>query len=176
MVGYVSSFFLSLRTSSVLHETNRPSSRFLQERGEGRAREKGEALLERLNLCVARRDTCLEILHQEIAAFVEVRVDLVELLEFRKHLVARGFSIDEILLRLRLFRALRHDVFVLLSERLRSVFSKLFKRRLSLLFAADGLGLHGLRVVDDLLDHTHDTAWGGTFLVGLEAWGRRLLR
>merc|ERR1719247_3031860 len=37
----------------------------------------------------------------------------------------------------------------------------------------DGLGLHGLRVVDDLLEHAHDAARCLVLRVGLEARGRR---
>merc|ERR1719263_681443 len=53
------------------------------------------------------------------------------------------------------------------------VLNEILVRLLSLSLGAGGIGLHRLGIVDDLLDHAHNTSSGTALLVLLESWRRR---
>merc|ERR1719218_421530 len=57
------------------------------------------------------------------------------------------------------------------------VLDKLLVSLLGILLAADRFSLHGLRIIDDLLDHAHHTTSSGIlFVLGKPGRGRRTCR
>merc|ERR550514_18726 len=145
----------------------------LQELRELRPGEDGLRLLERLDLLVARGLPELKVLNDEITASVELAVIVRQLLELEHDSLLRLLRLDKVRFRLCLLLALVHDVLALRLDGVVRLLYKVLVRLLGVLLRADGLGLHGLSVVDDLLDHAHHTTRTGVLFVRLEAGGRR---
>merc|ERR1719310_1937016 len=81
-------------------------------------------------------------------------------------------SLDMITLGLCLVLRLVDNVFALGLDRGIGLFDEVLVSLLRIFFRADGLGLHRLSIVDDLLDHTHDAARSCVLLIAIEAWWR----
>merc|ERR1719235_3033253 len=102
----------------------------LEEGGEGRAGERGEALLQGLDLCVARLHPDVEVLDHVVAGVVDVEILLHELLEVGDLLVPRGLLRDLVLLLLRVRLGLRGDVLLERDDRLIGVVREVLVRLL----------------------------------------------
>merc|ERR1719238_2151765 len=142
----------------------------LQEGLELRSRQNRLRLLEGLDLLVAGGLAKIKILQHEVAALVQLEVVVPELLELQLH--GRQFLLRLCLvgLSLRLVLGLVHNLLGLCLDRRVRVLDKVLVRLLGILLRANGLRLHGLGVVDDLLDHAHHAARGLVLIVRLEAW------
>mmetsp|Transcript_114105 Transcript_114105/g.322673 ORF Transcript_114105/g.322673 Transcript_114105/m.322673 type:complete len:263 (+) Transcript_114105:38-826(+) len=149
-------------------------SRALQEGSEIRAGEYGFRLLQCLDFLVAGGLPEFEVFHHEVAARMQLRVVVGELLQLKHHRLLALFRLHEDHLRLRLRLRLVDDVLVLRLHGSVCILHEILVGFLGILFRADGLGLHGLRVADDLLEQAHDATRRGALLVGLEArrWRR----
>merc|ERR1719454_664786 len=140
------------------------------------SRQDGFGLLERLNLLIPGSLADLEILHDEIAVLVELSVVVGELLQLEKGGLLVGDCLLEVLLGLCPLLSLVDLRLGLLLNGGVGVRDEILVCLLSLSLGAGGIGLHLLGVVDDLLDHAHDTTGGTALLVLLESWrGRRAL-
>merc|ERR1719454_943349 len=140
------------------------------------SRQDGFGLLECLNLLVPGSLADLEVLHDEIAVLVELGVVVGELLQLEKGGLLVGDCLLKVLLGLCPLLGLVDLRLGLLLNGGVGVSDEILVCLLCLGLSASGIGLHLLGVIDDLLDHAHDTTGGTALLVLLESWrGRRAL-
>merc|ERR1719502_1350461 len=143
-------------------------SRLLQELRELRARQNGLSLLQRLDLLLAGRLPDLEVLQHEIAAAVQIRILVRQLLELSHYRLLLHLSLHLIALRLRLLLSLIGNVSALRLDAVIRLLHEILVGLLRILLRLDRLG-----VVDDLLDHAHHASSRTALLVLLEPRGRR---
>merc|ERR1719240_2152440 len=144
-------------------------SRLLQELRELRARQNGLSLLQRLDLLLAGRLPDLEVLQHEIAAAVQIRILVRQLLELSHY----RLLLHLIALRLRLLLSLIGNVSALRLDAVIRLLHEILVGLLRILLRLDRLRLHRLGVVDDLLDHAHHTSSRPALLVLLKPRRRR---
>merc|ERR1719335_1380149 len=145
----------------------------LQEHGELRARQDRLRLAERLDFLVAGRLPDVEVLQGEVARLVQISVLVHELLLLVHGRLLRLLGRDLVRLSRRLLLGLVRDVTRLLLDRLVRVLHVRLVGLLRIGLSLDRLGLEGLGVAHDLLEHAHDTAGTRRLLVLLEARRRR---
>merc|ERR1719162_794511 len=149
------------------------NSRRLQERIEVSTRQDRLGLLEGLDLLITGGLADLEILHDEITALVELGIVVRELLELEKDSLLVFIGLIQVSLCLGLLLGLVNDLLGLGLDGCVGLFHEILICLLGILFSADGLCLHCLGIVDDLLDHAHDTTRRLVLGIVLEAWRRR---
>merc|ERR1719198_685671 len=137
-------------------------------------RQDGLGLLERLNLLITGGLADLEVLHDEVAALVEFGVVVRELLQLKQSVFLVLGCLVQVLLGLCTLLNLVGLRLGLLLDRRVGILDEILVRLLGVLLGADDLSLHGLGIVDDGLDHAHDTAGVLVLLVLLESRRRRL--
>merc|ERR1719174_2347132 len=141
------------------------------------AGEDSSGLLERLNLLIAARLTDLEVLHDEIAAGVQLTVGFGEIGQLLHGVVVALSVLHEILVGLGLLLGLFDDLGSLVLNGGVAVLDEVLVTLLGILLCNNGLVLHGLSIIDDGLNHALDTASLLVLAVVLEAghWRRVLL-
>merc|ERR1719487_283068 len=145
----------------------------LKEVAELGSRENCFGLFQSIDLLVTGSLADLEIFHDEITALMQLGVVVGELLQLQKHVLLCLVGFCQVLLGLCLFfRLVHHFLGLGLNGRV-GFLNKILVCLLGILLRADGVSLHGLGIIDDLLDHAHDTASCCVLLVLLESWWRR---
>merc|ERR1719454_2405063 len=124
------------------------------------SRQDGLGLLERLDLLIPGGLADLEVLHDEIAVLVELGVVVGELLQLEKGGLLVGDCLLEVLLGLCPLLSLVDLRLGLLLNGGVGVRDEILVCLLCLGLSASGIGLHLLGVIDDLLDHAHNTTGG----------------
>merc|ERR1719362_581997 len=116
----------------------------------------------------------LEVLLDEVAALVKLRVVIGQLLELSVGPLEFGFCLHVVCFGSSLLSRLADDVVGVRIYGCIGVLHEVLIGLLRVFLGPDGLGLHCLRVVDNLLQHGQDTAAARIVLVGVEArrWGR----
>merc|ERR1719460_1845035 len=145
----------------------------LQEAPLARALHDRLRLAQAVHLLVERSLAGVEVLEREVAALVEVRVlvhELLQLVQSRGQLHLRRHLI---LLRRGFFLALVGDGTNLVLNGGVRVLDERLVGLLRVGLRLDGVRLHRLRFGDDLLQHAHHPAGSGGLLVGLEPGRRR---
>merc|ERR1719197_1192638 len=125
----------------------------------------GFRLRETLHLLVEGRLARVEVVEREVARLVQISLlvlILLLLVQRGRMVLLRGGLVD---LLLGLLFALVRDVAGLLLDRRVRVLHEGLVGLLSIGFSLDGVGFHCLRLRDDLLKHTHDTAGPGGLVV-----------
>merc|ERR1719159_2054241 len=133
------------------------------------ASEDGFGLVQSLYLLLEGSLADFEILHQEVARLVQIRLLVLQLLllvQSRVPVLLRGC---EIALGLGLLPGLVRDLTRLLLDRRIRVLHERLVGLLRVRLGLDRVGLELLRLADDLLDHAHDAASPRGLLVLLEA-------
>merc|ERR1719456_993462 len=113
-------------------------------------RKDGLRLLQRLNLLIAGSLAKIEVLENEVAALVQLRVVVRQLLKLKHDGLLRLFRLDEVRLSLCPHFGLLHDVFALRLNRCVRLLHEVLVCLLRILLRADGLRLHSLCIVYDL--------------------------
>merc|ERR1719502_214420 len=142
----------------------------LQEGFELGTRQDGLSLLERLDLLIASSLADLEVLEHKVAAGVQLSLVVCKLFQLQHNSFLVFLGLNEISFCLCLALRLVDNVLGFLLDGVVGVLDKVFIGLLGILFRTDHFGLHCLGIVDDLLDHTHDSTGSSILLVGLEAW------
>merc|ERR1719162_644124 len=127
------------------------NSRRLQERIEVSTRQDRLGLLEGLDLLITGGLADLEILHDEITALVKLGIVVRELLELEEHRLLVFIGLIQVSLCLGLLLGLVNDLLGLGLDGCVGLFHEILICLLGILFSADGLCLHCLGIVDDLL-------------------------
>merc|ERR1719215_784772 len=130
-------------------------------------------LLECLNFLVPGSLANLKILHDKIAILVELSIVVGELLQLEEGCLLIGDSLLQILLCLGLLLSLVDLGLGLLLNGGIGVLDKFFIRCLGFSLSTSSICLHFLGIIDDLLNHAHDTSSSTTLLVLLESRWRR---
>merc|ERR1719502_786843 len=162
-----------LPSTEHLSKSQAKSSGSLEILDELGTRQDGLGLLECLDLLIPGSLADLEVLHDEVAVLVELRVVVGELLQLEEGGLLVGDCLLEVLLRLGALLGLVDLGLGLLLNGGVCVLDEILICLLGLSLGAGGICLHLLGVVDDLLDHAHDTTGGTALLVLLESWRRR---
>merc|ERR1719181_1513329 len=133
----------------------------------------GLRLAQAVHLLVQRRLVGVEVVEREVAALVEVRVLVHELLQLVEGRGQLFLSRDLILLRRGFLLALVGDGTNLVFNRSIRVLNERLVCLLRISLCLDGVRLHRLRLGDDLIQHAHHTAGSRRLLVLLESRRRR---
>merc|ERR1719162_1851204 len=120
-------------------------------------REDGCGLLERLNLVIAAGLANLKILHDKIAAGVQLTIGLGEVRQLLNCVIIALSVLDEVFVGLGLLLGLFDDLRGLVLNGAVAVLDKVLVSLLRILFSNNGFVLHGLGIVNDGLDHALDT-------------------
>merc|ERR1719240_1849786 len=140
---------------------------------EVRARKNGLGLAQSLDLLVHRSLADLEVLHDEVAALVELGRVLGQTLKLRQRRLEVAFGLHEIALGLGLVLAHHHERLLRRLDGIVGVLQEGLVGVLRVALGHDGLALHVLRVVDDALEHRQDASGARARRVLLEPRRRR---
>merc|ERR1719487_2387644 len=137
------------------------------------ARQNGLGLAQSLDLLVHRSLADLEVLHDEVAALVELGRVLGQTLKLRQRRLEVAFGLHEIALGLGLVLAHHHERLLRSLNGIVGVLQEGLVGVLRVALGHDGLALHVLRVVDDALEHRQDAPGARARRVLLEPRRRR---
>merc|ERR1719498_2065384 len=136
-------------------------------------RQDGLGLLECLDLLIPGGLADLEVLHDEVAVLVELSVVVGKLLQLEESGLLVGDGLLHVLLGLGALLGLVHLGLGLLLNGGVGVLDEVLVCLLGLSLGAGGISLHLLGIIDDFLDHAHDTTGSTALLVLLESGRRR---
>merc|ERR1719468_1369650 len=131
------------------------------------------SLFQCFDFFITRRLPDVKVLQDEITALMQFSIVVGKLFQLQHHCLFCLFCLNQVALCLSFefglvdnFLAFRFDASICLLH-------EIFVCLLCILFWTDGLCFHGFRIIDDFLDHFHDTTAGSVLLVSLKAWRRR---
>merc|ERR1719223_261494 len=163
-------WLLSTRTPILSQKKCSSCLKVLDELG---SRQDRLGLLECLNFLVPGSLANLKILHDKITILVELGIVVGEFLQFEEGCLFISDSLLQILLCFGLLLSLVDLGLGLLLDGGVGVLDKFLIRCLGFSLSTSSICLHFLGIVDDLLNHAHDTSGSTALLVLLESRGRR---
>merc|ERR1719198_673121 len=104
---------------------------------------------------------------------MKLSIVIGKLLKFKEHVLLGLVGLCQVSLSLGFLLSLVDHLLGLCLDGRISLLDEILIRLLGILLRADGISLHGLGIVDDLLDHAHHATSSGVLLVLLEARRRR---